>query len=114
MVAWSCGSRAARASPINEFSRHFCLQARAVEHPGTVGERVLGFDLSMLGRDTKRLLAETKELGCLCQVHPSFRFMRVGPMDRNLVVASERRHPLTGPTVAVTGAQVVAITDVIL
>src|SRR4030095_4580845 len=105
----SCRSRAPRASPVNEFARHFCLQARAVEHPGTVGQWVLGFDLSTLGCDPQRLWAETKELGRLCQVHPSFRFVRVGPMDRNLMVASERCHPLTGPTVAVTGAQVVAI-----
>jgi len=70
---------------------------------------VFGRDLSLLGGKAERLRTDTQDSGCLGRVQPPFRFPRFGVMNRDPVVASQRRHPLAGPAVAVSGAKIVAI-----
>src|SRR5215468_2314881 len=67
------------------------------------------FDLTRFRSDPERLARDAKQPGCFAQVEIWLVPILCRSINRNLVVGAQRRHPLTGPSVAISGDEPVSV-----
>ena len=67
------------------------------------------FDIARFRSDPECLARNAKQPGCFAQVEIWLVPILCGSINRNLVVGAQRRHPLTGPAVAVAGDEAVSV-----
>src|SRR5215831_556295 len=70
---------------------------------------MLGLDLALFCGEAQGLRADAKHGSSLCQVHPPVGLGRLRTIDWDSVVAAKRCHPFTGPAIAVSSANIIAI-----
>ena len=84
-------------------------QSGAREDPGTVGQRMDGFDLAGLRRQPQRLGRDLQELGGVAEVEPGLDPILRRPEHRDAVVRAHGGDAFAGPAITVAGLEAVAV-----
>ncbi len=75
---WSRGGSEAALAVVESLSKGGVIDVGAVEHPGTVRERMHRFDIPVLDGSAQCLRGDTDVRGRLRQVHPPIRALALG------------------------------------
>src|SRR5215469_7955223 len=81
------------------------LESSSLEDPGTIGQRMLSLHLAPFSGSPQRLGANSECSRCPRQRHPTLTLASLLRINRDLVVGSQRGHPLACPTISVTSRE---------
>ncbi len=87
------------------------VERSAAKDPGTIWQRMRCVDLAFFSGESECLGRNAEKPRRRAQVQPWFDPFCLRPIDRNLVVRPQRRHPLAGPAVAMVCGQPVPVED---